>query len=208
MVNKAKTALLCAYTLARAKQFSEAEALILSHDELSKTPEAIDLLARIRMEEGDIAEARRLWQGVQSIYPEHQPSRLALKAMGRRQVKIKWTQVLAYLMPVVLILGFGIGVLFAKSATAPAPAEPQMARVQWDRIPTQAKLDALKMYQGKVRRVLVTSEFFARPETQFARNVVTQAMAQNLAISESAVYYGAATEEQGPDEIHLELELL
>ena len=207
MVNKAKTALLCAYTLARAKQFSEAEALILSHDELSKTPEAIDLLARIRMEEGDIAEARRLWQGIQAIYPEHQPSRVALKTMGRRQIKVKWTQVFAYLMPVVLIVGFGVGVLFAKGSAEPLPVAPKTESVLWDRIPTQAKLDALKIYQGKVRRVLVTSEFFARPETQFARTVVTQAVAQNLAIPESAVYYGAATDEQGPDEINLELEL-
>lgn len=208
MANKAKTALLCAYTLARAKQFSEAEALILSHDELSKTPEAIDLLARIRMEEGDIAEARRLWQGIQSVYPEHQPSRVALKTMGRRQIKVKWTLVLAYLMPVVLMVGFGIGILCAKGASEPLPAAPTMEHVVWDRIPTQAKLNALKVYQGRVRRVLVTSEFFSKPETQFARNVVTQALALNLAIPESAVYYGAATDEQGEDEIQLELELL
>ncbi|MGN0887020.1 MAG: hypothetical protein ACI4RT_08515, partial [Candidatus Spyradenecus sp.] len=63
--NQTKVALLCAYTLARAGHYGEAEALILSDGELSKTTEAMDLLARIRAEQGDEGEARRLWQEIQ-----------------------------------------------------------------------------------------------------------------------------------------------
>ena len=45
MASNAKTALLCAYALASARRYAEAEALILSEPEAAKTAEALDLLA-------------------------------------------------------------------------------------------------------------------------------------------------------------------
>ncbi|MBO7182050.1 MAG: hypothetical protein J6V91_04590, partial [Kiritimatiellae bacterium] len=126
MASNAKTALLCAYTLARAKQYSEAETLILSHEELSKTPEALDLLARIRMEEGDIPEARRLWQNIATVYPENKAASTALKVIGKRPLNIKWSFVWAALLPISLVAGLLIGMTLSKSTPA------SLATISWD----------------------------------------------------------------------------
>ncbi|MBQ9694326.1 MAG: hypothetical protein IJV69_06180 [Kiritimatiellae bacterium] len=202
MANNAKTALLCAYTLAKAKQYAEAEALILSHDELSKTPEAIDLLARIRMEEGDLSEARRLWQGIQTVYPEHQPSRIALKLMGHRQIKVRWAMVWACLLP----FAFIIGMLVALVTGLSSPVES--VTILWDNIPTQAKVNALADYQGKVRRVYVASQFFSQPDKYISRAILTQMLAKRLDLPESAMFLGAATDDLSASAIRVELELL
>jgi hypothetical protein len=200
MANRAKTALLCAYTLARAKQYSEAEALLLSHEELSRTPEAIDLLARIRMEEGDVPEARRLWQGIQTNYPEHEPSRVALKMIGKPQMKVRWALILASVLPFVLVIGVLLGLFIQTDAV------PQRVVVDWDRLPSQATLETLSVYRGKATRVCVASRFFADPEKVISRALLTEMMAQVLALPESAIFLGNAPSELGDEMIRVELE--
>ena len=200
MANRAKVALLCAYTLARARQYSEAEALILSHEELSRTPEAIDLLARIRMEEGDIPEARRLWQGIQTNYPEHEPSRVALKMIGKPQMKVRWALVWASLLPFVLGIGVLLGLFLQTNAV------PQRVVVDWDRLPSQATLDTLSVYRGKATRVNVASRFFVDPEKVVSRALLTELMAQVLDLPESAIFLGDAPAELSDEMIRVELE--
>lgn len=199
MANNAKTALLCAYTLAKAKQYAEAEALILSHEELAKTPEAIDLLARIRLEEGDEAEARRLWQSIQAVYPEHAPSRTALKLIGRRPFKINWVSILAVLLPVLFFVGFLLG-----SSITKAP-QPYVTTVQWDKIPTQAKLDALSKYKGDVKRVCIASHFFSDPDRIFSRQLLTEYVGKALDLPASAIFIGEAPEALGEEAITVDL---
>jgi hypothetical protein len=199
MANKAKTALLCAYTLARAGQYAEAEALILSHEELSKTPEAIDLLARIRMEEGDEAEARRLWQSVQAVYPEHHPSRVALKSIGKRPIRIKWSAVWAALIPVALLLGF----LLASCITI--KPQPRVTTIVWDDIPSQAKIDELALYKGTTKRVCIASDFFSTPSTLFSRELLTEAISQAMDLPPEAIFIGGAPETLSQTAISVEL---
>ena len=199
MANNAKTALLCAYTLAKAKQYAEAEALILSHEELAKTPEAIDLLARMRLEEGDEAEARRLWQSIQAVYPEHAPSRTALKLIGKRPVKINWVSILAVLLPVLFCVGF-----FSGASITKAP-QPNVTTVQWDKIPTQAKLDALSVYKGDVKRVCIASHFFSDPDRIFSRQLLTEYVGKALDLPASAIFIGEAPEALGEEAITVDL---
>lgn len=203
MASNAKTALLCAYTLARARQYAEAEALILSHDELSKTPEAIDLLARIRMEEGDTAEARRLWQSIQTLYPEHTPSRNALKAMGKRPVRLPWRALLAGMIPVALVAGFLIG---CHRSVAPEPSKT--LEVTWDNIPTAAKIAALSEYKGRTKRVCISSHFFSRLDRLTSRDLLTSLVAAAVDVPETDVFLGKAPADAGETAIVVELELL
>lgn len=199
MASNAKTALLCAYTLARAKQYSEAETLILSHEELSKTPEALDLLARIRMEEGDIPEARRLWQNIATVYPENKAASAALKVIGKRPLNIKWSFVWAALLPIALVAGLIIGMTLSK--TTPA----SLATITWDTLPTQAKIQALSAYKGSVKRVCLSSYFFATPDRLFSRTLLTEAISEALELPTSAIFIGEAPAELSDEAIQVEL---
>lgn len=203
MASKAKTALLCAYTLARAGQYAEAEALILSHDELSKTPEAIDLLARIRMEEGDLAEARRLWQGIQSIYPEHKPSRVALKVIDKRNITIPWKTLSACAMLFAFLLGAGVTFFCCK----PAP-KATSTQIVWHQLPSMALLEELAIHKGTVKRVCISSRFFVDPKRVVSRAVLTEYVAKALEIPEESVFLGSAPESFAEKEILLTVEHL
>lgn len=200
MANKAKTALLCAYTLARAGQYAEAEALILSHDELSKTPEAIDLLARIRIEEGDEAEARRLWQSIQTIYPEYQPARNALKVIGKRQFRFRWWILAVIALPICFALGLLMG-------TSPffTRAQERTVCIDWETLPTAAKINELSAYKGTTARVCVTSHFFATPDKLFSRAILTEYIGQALELPPEAIFIGSAPEDFAPEAIRVEL---
>lgn len=199
MASNAKTALLCAYTLARAKQYSEAETLILSHEELSKTPEALDLLARIRMEEGDIAEARRLWQNIATVYPENKAACSALKVIGKRPLRMKWNIVWAVLLPIVLLAGILIGTTLTKAPPA------RLATITWDTLPTQAKIQELATYKGAVSRVCLSSYFFAAPDRVFSRTLLTEAVSEVLELPTSAIFIGEAPAELSDEAIQVEL---
>jgi tetratricopeptide (TPR) repeat protein len=202
MANKAKTALLCAYTLAHAKQYAEAEALILSHEDLAKTPEALDLLARIRMEEGDEPEARRLWQSILTIYPENKAARAALGAIGKKPLRINWIAVLVALLPAAFLGGGFLGASFlARTATPP----PQVVTVEWDNIPTQAKISELAPYKGATTRVCIASHFFSAPDKLFSRELLADAVGKALELPATAIFIGEASESMSDTAIRVEL---
>jgi hypothetical protein len=203
MASKAKTALLCAYTLARAKQFTEAEALILSHEDLAKTPEAIDLLARIRMEEGDESEARRLWQSILAIYPENESARAALKLMGKRPLHINWVAILAALLPAAFLLGGFLGATFLARTVTEVPHVFNV--VEWETIPTQAKINELTPFKGATKRVCIASHFFSDPNKLFSRELLTDAIGKALDLPETAIFIGDAPESMSDTAIRVEL---
>ncbi len=186
MANNAKIALLCAYTLASAKQYTEAEALILSDGELAKTTEAMDLLARVRAEQGDVAEARRLWQEIQALHPEHRPSRLALRNLGRSARLRSPIAALAILvLPLVLALGVVIG------AVLPRPAAETRAELCWDvELPTAAHLETLEPYRGKVTSVCLSAPFFSDPSRVAHRALLAELIADRLDLAQSAIFIG------------------
>lgn len=199
MSNDTKTALLCAYTLACARHYSDAESLILSDAELSKTTEAIDLLARIRAEQGDLSEARRLWQEIQAVHPEHEPSRLALKNLGKPRKRTSCKACLALGVPALLIVGFLLGALLL-------PGRVREKTVLWQKLPTALELNALQEgHGGKVGRVLVASDFFSKPENLRQRAVLTQFLCSALGIEPSDLFIGAGAPGQKPEAIVLKL---
>lgn len=183
-----KVALLCAYTLARAGQYGEAEALILSDGELAKTAEAMDLLARIRAEQGDVAEARRLWQEIQLRHPEHQPSREALKNLGRAAFPFPWKAMCLLLAPLTLGMGMVIGALLR--------SPPETWEKTWGGIPRQVELDELQAHRGRVDKVLLSSGFFADPARVTNRALLSQMVAEALNVPEQAIFIGAGEGEE------------
>lgn len=188
--NNAKTALLCAYTLASARHYPEAEALILSDAELAKTPEAMDLLARIRTEQGDLAEARRLWQEIQSLHPEHKPSRLALRALGKppRAKAGRWLGVAA-----AALIGLAAGALLAAAAARPPRAEPDLlATWRLPGIPTGQALADIAAHRGRAARVALRSDFFSEPARVAQRAVLVGMVSQAAGVSPANVYLSQA----------------
>ena len=187
--NQTKVALLCAYTLARAGHYGEAEALILSDGELSKTTEAMDLLARIRAEQGDEGEARRLWQEIQLIHPEHAPSRKALKALGKTAFVMPWKALCLLLVPLFLAAGMVVGYLLA--------ARKGDWQVTWEGIPRTEELKALEAYRGRTERVLISTRFFSVPERLGHRALLSTYIAEAVGVAPEAVFIGDAPETAG-----------
>lgn len=187
--NQTKVALLCAYTLARAGHYGEAEALILSDGELSKTTEAMDLLARIRAEQGDEGEARRLWQEIQLIHPEHAPSRKALKALGKTAFVMPWKALCLLLVPLFLAAGMVVGFLLAERKGD--------WQVTWEGIPRTEELKALEAYRGRTERVLISTRFFSVPERLGHRALLSAYIADAVGVPPEAVFIGDVPETAG-----------
>ncbi len=201
MANDSKVALLCAYTLASAERYGEAEALILSDIELAKTAEALDLLARIRMEQGDVAEARRLWQEIQTIHPEHRPSAAALKAVARGPRKLSCRTVWWSSLAAALLAGCIFGGMCCSGGSREA-----LATVTWDGLPGEAQLNDLAQYHGQAERVLISSAFFNHPKRVNHRAILTEYLASTLGVPTEAIYLGAPQAGQADGEIRLALE--
>ncbi len=207
MANDSKVALLCAYTLASAERYGEAEALILSDPELAKTPEAMDLLARVRTEQGDCAEARRLWQEIQSIYPEHKPSAAALKALMKHPKRFSCRAMWYVSLLGALLFGLVLGGTCC-SCMGSARAQVATEVVTWDRLPGEAQLTKLdEHYRGKVARVLVSSAFFNRADRVSNRALFVEFLASALALPVDAIYMGPPQPGQVAESIRVELEL-
>ncbi|MEG2415490.1 MAG: hypothetical protein RSB74_06190, partial [Kiritimatiellia bacterium] len=196
MTNSAKTALLCAYTLAKAERYVDAEELILSDVELAKTVEAMDLLARIRAEQGDVNEARRLWQEIQSIHPEYLPATRALNHLGKKPRGGSRCHRLTLVLSA-LAVGIVIGIFIYASGTPRIHAET----IVWNRFPCSADFTSLAPYKGKVERLSLSSRFFA--EKGNSRAVLTSLLSTALNLSPHAIYIAGSTQ----DAITLELTL-
>lgn len=201
MASNAKTALLCAYALASARRYAEAEALILSEPEAAKTAEALDLLARIRAEQGDAAEARRLWREILSAQPDNRAAKVALRNLGKRprgDARWRWACAVA----AALLAGLGAGLLLRGGAAA-EPAEP--VRLTWTGIPNARDLAALGAWKGQTARVTLGSAFFSDPARTAHRAVLTALVSQALGIPEEAVFLGKAPADAPEGSIRVEL---
>ncbi len=70
--------LLHSYCLATAESYEEAERLLAANPDVAQSAAGLDVLARIRMEQGDEATARRLWRAVLEREPGHPGATAAL----------------------------------------------------------------------------------------------------------------------------------
>lgn len=200
MANDAKIALLAAYTLARAQRYGEAEGLILSEPEVAKTPEGMDLLARIRLEKNDIAEARRLWQEILTVYPEFTAARKALKSLNRSPIQIPWKMIAVLFPPMTLAIGLVIGAILRE------PKPPTI--FYWEHIPTSVELDQLRPCRGKTRTVRVASRFFSDPKRLGQRAVLTELFANALGVDQHLIFIGQAPETFAPEAMQVTVEHL
>lgn len=87
----AQAALTVASGLARAGRHGEAEAAVkemLPHYET--TPSALDLLARIRAQQGRLLEAEALWTQASGLDPDNEAYRTALRRIAKIQRRPVW----------------------------------------------------------------------------------------------------------------------
>ncbi len=204
--NQAKNALLCAYTLAKAGRYSEAEAKVLSEPEISKQPAAIDFLARIRIEQGDVIEARRLWEELTISHPTYLPARLALKHLNKRKPLFTRKRIAIilglFLLSAAFMLGFSLAPMTAKEVT------PQTHSYQWETLPMLSDLQTLTVHRGNVRRVYVSSYLFADPKALASRQNLIEALCFLLTIDAHQIYFAQGQVEMSLEDVLIELEPL
>jgi tetratricopeptide (TPR) repeat protein len=63
-------------------RLEEAKAMLCQGGQLPSTPKALDLLARITVQAGDFARARKLWQTALQLDPAYEPAKKALDSLS------------------------------------------------------------------------------------------------------------------------------
>ncbi len=103
-----------ATTLARAGRYQDAEGLLseLPRDEAA-TPRGLDLLARIRAQQGRLLEAEALWSQASAIDTTNEAYRAALRRIAKMQRRPVW---LASLSPLIVGLAIILATVFASFA--------------------------------------------------------------------------------------------
>lgn len=194
------TLLLCAYTLAKAKRYAEAEAMVLSNLEIAKTPPAMDLLARLRIEQGDNIEARRLWEELTATYPDYLPAQQALKYFDTKPSKITKKHCLI----VAMLLLFGLGIFVGRLFNAPALPTPHT--YQWSTLPRYVDLQSLQQHKGNVQRLSIKSHLFADPTALARRQNLIDSICHLLAIAPHQIYFAQNTPDASADAVIITIE--
>ncbi len=73
--------ILRSYVLSSKGLFNEAERLLTSDTSVLKSVAGLDLLARLRVEQGDVVSARQLWKQVLEIEPGHEGALTAIRLL-------------------------------------------------------------------------------------------------------------------------------
>lgn len=201
--SNSSTVLLCAYTLAKAKHYAEAEASILSHPEIAKTPPALDLLARLRIEQNDFIEARRIWEDLLSTHPNYMPARNALKHFDTKPSKIKKTHLIIGAM----LLLFGLGLFLGRSlTTSRIPHVPTPIVYTFDTFPRYDELQQLQKHRGKIERISISSHLFANPTALARRNNLMESISHLLDLAPHSIYFAPNISTASPEAITLLVE--
>src|SRR5437762_1974429 len=93
----ADLAFLSASRLAASGKLEEAQALLCQEGQHPSTPQALDLLARIAVQSGDFARARKLWQVALQGNPSYEPAKKALDSLGTPWFALAATKRIAFL---------------------------------------------------------------------------------------------------------------
>lgn len=105
-----RESLLAAFGLAATGRLQQAESLLAHNEACLRTEEGLDLLARLRLRQGDEAMARRLWQHALDGGIGGPRSRAALSALAsvewRHRKAIHWIRIVA-----LAVLLWGVGAL-------------------------------------------------------------------------------------------------
>jgi type VI secretion system protein ImpK len=113
-----------ATALARAGHYDSAE-LVLSGvaSPAGPTPEMLDLLARIRAQQGRLAEAQTLWNSAAHLQPENERYRAALARIATFQRTTPWVYYGRFiLIALVILLAVWLGVYGILRMATPPPA--------------------------------------------------------------------------------------
>lgn len=210
--NQSATVLLRAYTLAKAKRYSEAEALILSDAEVVKTPPAIDLLARLRFEQKDLIEARRLWEELLSSYPQYTPARRALKHFDRKSRWLTQRRLTALIALLLSLLCVGLG-MYLQHLRAPTPTQapltpPAPITYVWETLPRYADLQALSPHRGNIKRILLSSHLFAEPKAIARRQNLLESFTYALGLAPQHIFFAEADPSDPQERVTLMIETL
>lgn len=103
----------CAALLARGRHFAAAEDLL---GDLREEPRALDLLARIHVQNNRPENARQCWEHVLSLSPGNRDATLAMGALSRRRHSLPFVPLVYLFAPLSVVLFitvvFALGVLW------------------------------------------------------------------------------------------------
>jgi type VI secretion system protein ImpK len=128
--------------LARSGQYAEAESILSASGEGSKTaPGALDLLARIRAQQGDLPEAEKLWEHANRLDPSNAAYLYALRrvaAMRENPAGRVTALRFATILSVVALICFGAWMFIKSRIGAPPDTSEYPANIQAAATPHKA----------------------------------------------------------------------
>lgn len=201
--NQSSTVLLRAYTLAKAKRYGEAEALILSDNEISKTAPAIDLLARLRIEQNDRIEAHRLWEELLATHPNYLPARQALKYFDHKPSVFTKRRCIIGGMILLFIIGIVIGM---KISFNRVPQEKTPIVYAWETFPRYTDLQVLQSHRGTIKRIFVSSHLFAEAKAAARRQNLLEILTHSLDLKPECIYFAQHESNASPERVTLTIE--
>lgn len=117
---------LSASSLVASGSLEEAEALLCQNGQPPTSPRALDLLARIAVQSGDIARGRVLWQAALQADPSFGPAREAIRTLNTPWYALAVTKrvvALAFISMAACLALIGSVILFHMAATPVAPIQ-------------------------------------------------------------------------------------
>jgi len=117
---------LSASALAANGRLEEAKALLCQDGQIPASPQALDLLARIAVHSGDLAQARTLWQAALQANPAYEPATQALDSLSSPWFALAAAKRIALLACVSIAICLAFVGLLALFRQLPQPvAQPQ-----------------------------------------------------------------------------------
>lgn len=96
------------YALSSTGLYNEAECLLTSDDAALKSAAGLDLLARLRVEQGDDVSARRLWKQVLEIEPGHEGALAAIRLLDTSWRIKAWGRLVFRLSGMIVVTCFAL----------------------------------------------------------------------------------------------------
>jgi hypothetical protein len=119
-------AFLSASTLAAAGRLEEAQSTLCPGGQLPASPPALDLLARIALQSGNVEQARRLWHAASQASPAYEPATKALNSLGSPWFAVAAAKRLVVLLMLSLMACLAVVGVLALFRQLPQPVQPRL----------------------------------------------------------------------------------